>query len=227
MNHKRITKVGALILCFSVLLFSGCTGTEDAEKPSSVEGPKDKDGEEPVPTTTESEPETEEREWLPPLEDAEERVTLKPFGIFITPQNSPVEDERFSGYHTGVDFETLEGEEDEEVPVRAVCSGRFLQKRTASGYGGLAVQGCELGGEPVIVVYGHLDIQSIEPETGDRLEAGAGIGVLGEGGSAETDGERKHLHLGMYQGEEINIKGYTDSKEDLAEWLDPCDHVCQ
>src|SRR3989344_6907506 len=40
-----------------------------------------------------------------PVDEFEERITKKPFGIFITPQNSPIKPERFSGYHTGVDVE--------------------------------------------------------------------------------------------------------------------------
>lgn len=44
-----------------------------------------------------------------PLTDAAARITKKPFGIFITPQNSPVQPERFSGFHTGTDFEILPG----------------------------------------------------------------------------------------------------------------------
>ena len=38
------------------------------------------------------------------------RITKKPFGIFITTQNSPVQPERFSGYHTGVDVEYKDAE---------------------------------------------------------------------------------------------------------------------
>jgi hypothetical protein len=29
----------------------------------------------------------------------------KPFGIYITPENSPVQPENFTGYHTGIDVE--------------------------------------------------------------------------------------------------------------------------
>src|SRR5438105_13240780 len=39
-----------------------------------------------------------------PLENAQTRVTKKFFGTKVSPGNSPVTPERFSGYHTGVDF---------------------------------------------------------------------------------------------------------------------------
>ncbi|MCL5774898.1 MAG: hypothetical protein M1333_01655, partial [Patescibacteria group bacterium] len=56
---------------------------------------------------------------FPPLDKALERVTKKPFGIKISPQNSPVSPERFSGFHTGVDFETFPDEQDTGVSVYA------------------------------------------------------------------------------------------------------------
>ncbi|NTU99252.1 hypothetical protein HGA64_04600 [Candidatus Falkowbacteria bacterium] len=44
--------------------------------------------------------------FVPPISDALSRVTKKPFGIKVSPKNSSVSPERFTGYHTGVDFET-------------------------------------------------------------------------------------------------------------------------
>src|SRR4051812_44989022 len=49
------------------------------------------------------------------------RVTKKPFGIYITPSNSPVQPEKFTGYHTGADAEY--GEVTADVPVYSVASG--------------------------------------------------------------------------------------------------------
>ena len=37
-------------------------------------------------------------EFQSPLDRAGERVTKKPFGKFVTPQNSPVQPEKFYGY---------------------------------------------------------------------------------------------------------------------------------
>lgn len=156
-----------------------------------------------------------------PITKAEERVTKKPFGIFITSENSPVDPEKFNGYHTGTDFEVLSGEENIEVSIATLCGGPLKTKRAASGYGGLAIQDCVLENQPVTVVYGHLRLSSITAPQNRYLPPGTKIGVLGRGNSAETDGERKHLHLGIHKGIELNIAGYVSKKEDLSSWLDP------
>ncbi|EKD58394.1 MAG: hypothetical protein ACD_56C00141G0024 [uncultured bacterium] len=162
-----------------------------------------------------------------PLNKADERVTKKKFGTYVTPKNSPVQPEKFQGFHAGVDFEIFPGEEDIDVFVSAICSGRLLAKRTASGYGGVAVQSCDLGGKPVTVVYGHLELESIRHEVSNVLNAGDKLGFLGKGYSSQTDGERKHLHLGIHRGKTINILGYVNSRELLSDWIDPCLYFCK
>jgi hypothetical protein len=159
-------------------------------------------------------------QFISPLSNPKERVTKKSFGIKIDPNTSPVQPERFSGYHTGVDFEILPGEEDTDVPVMAVCSGPLLQKMSVSGYGGVAVQACALDGAPVTVVYGHLRLPSIKAEVGDELKSGFQFAVLGKGNSPETDNERKHLHLGIHRGADINLLGYAQKDSDLKGWVD-------
>lgn len=156
-----------------------------------------------------------------PMNRATERVSKKPFGIFVTPKNSPVSPEKFSGYHTAVDFEIFSEELEEEVFVKAVCSGKLLVRRIATGYGGLAVQSCDLEGNPITVIYGHLKLDSIKVAPGDNIVTGEDLGMLGRAYSAESGGERKHLHLGFHKGSEINILGYVSSKELLSNWLDP------
>ncbi len=156
-----------------------------------------------------------------PLKDSLARITKKPFGIFVTPQNSPVQPERFYGYHTGTDFEALAEKNNAEVPVYAVCDGPLLLKRTATGYGGAAVQACELENTDVTVVYGHLKLSSISQKTGDRIAQGQKLGILGKGYSAETGGERKHLHLSIRKGKNIALLGYVQNKTELNDWLDP------
>ena len=156
-----------------------------------------------------------------PLENAAERVTKKPFGIKITPQDSPVSPERFSGYHTGVDFEIFPGEEDSRVEVHAICDGPLAVKRDLNGYGGVMVQQCTYGNQEVTVVYGHLKLESISAEPGETLEKGQMIALLGRGFSDETDGERKHLHLGIHKGKEISFLGYVQSEKELSAWLNP------
>lgn len=161
-------------------------------------------------------------EFLSPIERAGERVTKKPFGIFIDPATSPVQPERFRGYHTGTDFETFPEEAMSDVPVRAICSGSLLVKRFATGYGGVVVESCTNKDEPITVVYGHMRLTSIKAAVGEKIAVGDVIGVLGTGRSQETDGERKHLHLGIHRGSAIDIRGYVASKQELGAWIDPC-----
>jgi hypothetical protein len=161
-----------------------------------------------------------------PVSRAEERITKKPFGIFITPETSLVQPERFRGFHTGADFEIFNEEQDLDVSVKAICDGELLQARHASGYGGLAVQSCQLEGKSVTVIYGHIKLSSMDAKIGDRLEKGNFLADLGDGYSNDTDGERKHLHLGIHRGEAVDLRGYVQKKEQLRDWLDPCLSVC-
>lgn len=165
--------------------------------------------------------------FMPPLDRATERVTKKPFGIYITPKTSPVQPERFQGYHTGTDFEIFPEELDVNVPIRAICSGKIAEKRSASGYGSVLVQNCNLNGEPVTVVYGHIRLASISKTAGDNLSTGDEIGILGKAYSFETDEERKHLHLGIHKSSAINVRGYVGSQTELSGWIDPCLYACK
>ena len=155
-----------------------------------------------------------------PISQALSRISKKPFGLKVSPQDSPVSPEKFSGYHTGVDFETNTAEQNIDVSIYAICSGKLLLKKYATGYGGLAVQACQINGEDFTVIYGHLRLSSIGAKVGGELEAGERLGVLGTGFSTETDGERKHLHLGLHRGSGINILGYVKNSADLGTWLD-------
>jgi murein DD-endopeptidase MepM/ murein hydrolase activator NlpD len=131
-----------------------------------------------------------------------------------------VSPERFTGYHTGVDFEILPGEENIDVPISAICTGPLLIKRWANGYGGMVVQKCQLENQDITVVYGHLKITSVVINVNDTITAGEKIGILGKGYSTETDGERKHLHLGVHKGASPNTSGYIASSADLVNWID-------
>ena len=155
-----------------------------------------------------------------PIADALTRVTKKPFGIKISPKNSPVNPEKFTGYHTGTDFETFPEEQDSDVQIHAICDGPLLLKKYSTGYGGVAVQKCVVENSDITVIYGHLKLDSITSKTRDNLIAGEQIGVLGKGYSTETDGERKHLHLGIHKGTAINILGYVQTESQLDNWID-------
>ncbi len=154
-----------------------------------------------------------------PISNALNRVTKKSFGLYVTPKNSPVSPEKFTGYHTGVDFETLPSEQNTDVPIYAICDGTLTVKEYASGYGGVAVESCKINNADVTVIYGHLRLSSITPKVNENLKAGEQIAVLGTGYSTETDGERKHLHLGIHKGKSINILGYVQNKNDLGNWI--------
>ena len=155
-----------------------------------------------------------------PLTNALSRITKKPFGIYITPKTSPVQPEKFQGYHTGVDFETTPAEQKVDVPVYAVCDGILRVKEYATGYGGVAVQECRLENREVTIIYGHVRLSSIAIKVGTVLKPGTKFAVLGTGYSSETNGERKHLHLGIHIGTTINILGYVQTKSALSSWLD-------
>lgn len=155
-----------------------------------------------------------------PLERAIERITKKPFGIFITPQNSPVQPERFSGYHTGTDFEILPGEENLEVAVFSICDGKIIYRNAVNGYGEVIIQRCVIKGETVTVLYGHISLAKSPAQINAGYKKGDQIAILGKGYSVETGGERKHLHLGIHKGTAIELRGYVQNQSELSGWLD-------
>lgn len=157
-------------------------------------------------------------EW--PIDRAPERITKKPFGLRVSPADSPVSPERFNGYHTAVDFEVFSDEAVAAVSVKAICSGPIRVKRTATGYGGVLVQDCRLADQMVTVIYGHIKLSSVQKQVGDELQRGERFAVLGAGESAETSGERKHLHLGIHKGTGIDIRGYVPRAAQLGDWID-------
>ncbi len=162
--------------------------------------------------------------YAEPLPNAKSRVTKKPFGIFITPETSPVQPDKFNGYHTGVDLEILDGENNRDVTVYAICSGPLKRKGTASGYGGYAVQQCQINDQIIQIIYGHMALASISARTNEQLQAGQTLGRLGEQG-IETDEARKHLHLSIRRGTTANILGYVTDEEDLEDWINPLDLI--
>jgi len=173
------------------------------------------------PPVKQADPTPKKKTLTPPLSDALSRVTKKTFGLYVSPGNSPVSPEKFKGYHTGIDFETFANEQDIDISVSAVCDGPLILKKWATGYGGVAVQQCNIEGQDVTVVYGHLRSSSILPKIHDQIKAGESFAALGKGFSTETDGERKHLHLGINKGVSINILGYVQNQSLLDQWLDP------
>ncbi len=145
------------------------------------------------------------------------RIMLKPFGFLVDPATSPVQPERFSGYHTGADFEAPE---DGAQPVLAACTGPVVGRRTADGYGGVIVQRCLRAGRPVTALYGHVSLTDA-PAIGSIVSAGDIIAHLGIGFSDATDGERPHLHFAVHRGDAVEMRGYVQREADLRSWIDP------
>lgn len=142
----------------------------------------------------------------------------KPFGIYVTPQNSPVQPERFTGFHTGADAEYEDVTSD--VPVYAVADGTIVLSETASGYGGVFMLQIVLDGTKHNVLYGHIRPSSL-PKIGTIYQKGDQISVLGTGYSTETDGERRHLHFAVLSDSRLDIKGYVQNKSELSGWINP------
>lgn len=157
--------------------------------------------------------------YVEPTAEFTLRITKKPFGLYISPDTSPVQPERFQGYHTAVDVEFEDVPDN--VPVYAIADGTVRQSRYVSGYGGLVVIEHGEGADKFYSLYGHLRLSTL-PDDESVIERGKTIGVLGTGYSTETDGERKHLHFGIITSSSIDIRGYVQNTTDLNQmWRDP------
>lgn len=156
---------------------------------------------------------------IKPIDQFDARITKKSFGTYSTPQNSPVSPERFTGFHTGVDVEYGD-KPGEDIPVRAIADGEVVLSRTADGYGGVMVIRHTVEGKPLLALYGHLDPATMK-KLGTAIEQGDQLGILGDGNTSETDGERKHLHFSVQKGTTVTIRGYVSSEDQLSGWQDP------
>jgi hypothetical protein len=155
-----------------------------------------------------------------PLSNYSERITKKPFGIYITPSTSPVQPENFIGYHTGTDFEIFSSEINEEVNVKSICEGEIIYKDTVGGYGGVIIQSCQINNQPATVLYGHINIEASSLNIGDIIKEGTVIAPLADNYSYYSGNERKHLHLGIHKGSNLDLKGYVSNENDLSNWID-------
>jgi murein DD-endopeptidase MepM/ murein hydrolase activator NlpD len=167
------------------------------------------------PSAPEAQPQNQLAE---PIADFKNRITKKPFGIYITPQNSPVQPERFTGWHTADDVEYQDITQD--VPVYALADGKIVLSKTASGYGGVFMIDFKLDSAEHTAIYGHIRPSSL-PQVGQEVKKGEQIALLGTGYSSETDGERRHLHFGILSDNRLDIKGYVENKSELSGWIDP------
>ena len=155
-------------------------------------------------------------EKIYPVAEFKERITKKSFGDFISPKNSPIQPERFAGFHTGVDIEYDDVEGD--VWVVAACDGEIVLRRWVSGYGGTIGLKCQINSIDYYLIYGHLSTNSINQKT--KVTKGEKLAILGKGFSQGTDYERKHLHFGISQNS-LDIRGYVQNENELGKWIDP------
>lgn len=155
---------------------------------------------------------------IQPVAEFASRITKKPFGIFITPDTSPIQPERFTGYHTGVDVEY--GDVAAEVSIQAVMPGIVHLSQTISGYGGIVAIEHQIEQSDVMTIYGHLNPSNLAP-AGKKVTAGETIGILGAGGTLETDYERKHLHFAVLTSAKLDLRGYVPTQDELRHWRNP------
>ena len=165
-----------------------------------------------------SSPETPSSNFVFPITQFKERITKKPFSIHVTPQNSPVQPERFTGYHTGTDVEYQDITTD--VPVYAIADGEIIYSNFVSGYGGVLILKINISDSVHSILYGHLRPSSL-PNIGKTFKKGEQIAVLGTNYSYETDSERRHLHLSVLFDDRIDLKGYVQNQSELSRWIDP------
>ena len=166
------------------------------------------------------EPKSKPKQYIyaSPTANFKKRATKKLFGTFVTPGNSPVSPERFSGYHTGTDAEY--GDVKGEITVRTIATGKVIAAQYVSGYGGVVAVSSNINGAAHIVIYGHVDPNRL-PSVDSQLKQGQSIAFLGVGYSQQTDGERRHLHLAILASNTLNWRGYVNSKAELSGWLNP------
>ncbi|MCL4390115.1 MAG: M23 family metallopeptidase [Patescibacteria group bacterium] len=158
-----------------------------------------------------------------PITNYASRLQLRPFGQYIstTDQKTVVCGAAFVGWHTGDDLETTPAEKDSPAPVYSIAAGKILQVSAVSGYGGLIVAAYTLAGQDVTAYYGHVNLTSALAAPGDNVAAGQKLADLGAACSAQTDGERKHLHFAIHKGPTIDVRGYVSTQSELSNWLNP------
>lgn len=166
---------------------------------------------------------TSESQYALPVANFFTGQTKKPFGIYITPQTSPVQPEKFIGYHTGVDVE--ETQDNTDVPVYAINNGILKFAGQVSGYGGVLIYETSINDEIVTILYGHIRLSSVTKKVGEQVTKGDKLAVLGSPNSSETDGERKHLHFSIHKGSQIVYLGYVQNEADLSSWINPDDII--
>jgi murein DD-endopeptidase MepM/ murein hydrolase activator NlpD len=78
-----------------------------------------------------------------------------------------------------------------------------------------------LHGQDVTVLYGHLDRSSFRVQPGDRIERGQRLASLAAPRSEDSGITRKHLHLGIHKGRDVEMLGYVQTERELDAFIDP------
>ncbi len=191
------------------LLLAGC-----AQQNPSAQVPQPQ--EEPVLQT----PKEEETTVSFPVEEYTSRRTVKNFGEYIQ--------DRFTGYHVAEDVEfTDQASINKEIPVYSIADGTVTYAQNTSGYGGMIRIEHEIQDMTISAIYGHLDLSSSDLQVGDQVTKSQFLANLGDHESAETDGERKHLHFGLYEGSDSRVNGYESSASALENWINPHEFFLQ
>lgn len=195
---STIMKRFALVL--ASIIISACSNVPSPATPA-------------VPTHSSTElPVTETKtKVVAPIAEYGKRNSLKLFGNYIQ--------DRFVGYHVGDDIEYTDTED--TIPVYAISVGTVEYKNWVAGYGGLIRVKHTINDKTIRALYGHVALDSSSLQVGDTVAAGQFIANLGKGNSTETDGERKHLHFGLYEGDIIRINGYENKQGSVGNWINP------
>lgn len=211
----------SLLLC-SLSLLTACTNVDKSDPGSNI----DLGATTPTPlvlnSSSPSTPSTQPSvitaaKIVLPIDGYGERKHLKVFGEYIQ--------DRFTGYHVADDIEYTDVESD--TPVRAMADGEVERVQFASGYGGMIKIKHQIDNQTIHSIYGHIALDSAQVNTGDRVKAGQFLANLGKNNSEESDGERKHLHFGLYAGDENRINGYESEASAVSKWINPEDFFAQ
>jgi len=166
----------------------------------------------------------QDQAWNYPIQGFETRNHYKTFDQYWSKASYQGREQLFPtqyvGYHTAIDLEINPGEENQDVPVYAVTDGKITFAGPVTGYGGVIL--LDMANDSHTALYGHIRLSSLKVKTGDSVKAGQELAVLGKTFSAETGGERKHLHFGIYNGKGIYYRGYESSEAAVkSKWIDP------
>ncbi len=151
------------------------------------------------------------------------RRLLRTFGTYVTSQDVQTVPcgAPFTGYHTGDDLEVTSDEISRPVSVYSIAAGRVLKVGSVSGYGGLLIIAYNLNNQPVTAYFGHINLATVAVTVGETVKPGEKLAELGAACSAQTGGERKHLHFALHKGPKIDERGYVSNRMELSNWLNP------